>query len=259
MASNNNIGDYQDLFSQAVDLYGLDNKTANVLIDNLNATTMIGCNGADIEDLTTDDVTLVSFVLDMSPSMGPVQQEVIDSFNQMVKAFKDSKYEDNIIISAWVFDDKPSLLFGYTPVSSVKDLTYKEYQPGGSGTAIYDSQLNAMTGIVGYGQDLRNNGIRTKNIVIVFSDGEDNSSRKKPATVKKLAESLLKQESYILAFVGFGTAANFTQIANSTGYPTVLTVGHNASDIRRMFGQLSKSIIRSSQSKINANPNSFFI
>lgn len=250
--------DYKDLFQQAVDLDGLNQNAASVLIDNLNATTIVGCQGSGLEDLPADDVTLVSFVLDMSPSMGPVQQEVIDSFNLMIKAMQDSKQEDNLIVSAWIFDEQPQILFGYTPVNSVNTLSYKEYHPGGSGTSIYDAQLNAMTGIVGYGQQLHNNGIRTKNIVIVLSDGEDNCSRKKPSDVKKVAEALIKQENYILAFVGFGTAANFTQIARNCGFPTVLTVGHSASDLRKIFGQVSKSIIRTSQTSIKANANTFF-
>jgi len=249
--------DYQDLFQQAVDLDGLNQTAASVLIDNLNATTIVGCQGSGLEDLPADDVTLVSFVLDMSPSMGPVQQEVIDSFNLMIKAMQESKQEENIIVSAWVFDEKPKLLFGYTPVNSVAALTHKKYRPGGSGTSIYDAQLNAMTGIVGYGQQLHNNGIRTKNIVIVLSDGEDNCSRKKPSDVRKVAEALIKQETYILAFVGFGTAANFSQIAKDSGFPTVLTVGHSAGDIRKIFGQVSKSIIRTSQTSIKNN-NTFF-
>lgn len=250
--------DYKDLFLTSVESEGLNNTAAAIMIDNLNATTILGCQGADIDNLNTDDVTLVCFALDMSSSMGNLRQEVIDSFNLMIKAFQDSNQSDSIIVSVWTFNEKSSLLFGYTPVNSVKKLTNSEYQPSGS-TSLFDTQLNVMTGIVGYGQSLRNNGIRTKGIVIVLTDGDDNSSLNQPRDVKKVADALIKQEIYTLAFVGFGTATNFSQIAKETGFPTVLTSGNSPSDIRRIFGTMSISVIRSSQTTINTSDSFFSI
>jgi hypothetical protein len=258
MSSKSKV-EVEDLFKKAVQIDGLSQDAAGILVDNLDATTMLGCQGVAIDEIATDDVTLVSMVIDMSGSMASVEQAVIEGFNTMMKAMRDSKQEESILVEAWVFNYEPRLLFGWTPVNKVPFLTSMEYEPKG-GTALYDAQLNALTGIVGYGQELRNNGIRTKCIVVVLSDGADNQSKSSAGKVKAVADELIKQEIYILAFAGFesGEAVDFREIAKITGFPSIITVDSTPSEVRRIFGQVSKSAIRISQTSINPDPNSFF-
>jgi uncharacterized protein YegL len=236
---------------------GLSHQSIDLMVQNLDGQAGLGCVGAQIDDLNTDDVTLLVVIMDSSGSMSGVRNDVIDAFNQMSRALSDSKASDSILMSAWTFDDKPKLLFGYTPIDQVKDLTPAIYQPTGA-TALYDAVLDGFTGIVGYGQDLRNNGIRTRCLVVVISDGGDNVSSHTAAGVKTVAQDLIKQEFYTLAYIGLGDASTFKTIADSMGFGEVLTVGTSAGDIRRALNMLSGSVIRASQGIVNTGGNAFF-
>ncbi len=236
---------------------GMSRQAVDLLVQNLDGQTGLGCVGAQIDSLNTDDVTLLAVLIDASGSMQSVRDDVIDAFNQMARALADSKARDSILMSAWTFSDQPTLLFGYTPIDRVQDLTKAAYAPNGS-TALYDAALDGFTGIVAYGQELRNGGIRTRCIVIVISDGDDNASGHTAASVKTVAQDLLRQEYYTLAFVGMGDPASFSQIASNMGFPSVLTVGNTASEIRRALNMVSGSVIRASQTQVNAGGSSFF-
>jgi hypothetical protein len=161
-------GDLQSLF-QSSQQSGMSRQSVDLMVQNLDAQTGLGCVGAQVDDLNTDDVTLLVMIIDQSSSMGSVSNDVIDSFNQMTRALADSKAADSILMSAWTFDNQPNLLFGYTPIESVKDLNANTYQPSGA-TALYDAVMDGFTGIVAYGQQLRDSGIRTP-VYSVCDDG----------------------------------------------------------------------------------------
>ncbi len=251
---NNSPKDIQDLFADA-NKEGLDTGAAMILVDNLDAVALAGCNGAALDDINTDDVTLVAAVLDASGSMETVCPEVVAGFKTMLDSFRGSKQADSILLSAWSFNDTARLHFSYTPTNLVNEQFLKDYQPYG-GTALYDTLLYVMAGMIAYGQTLRNNGVRTRCIVVVFSDGDDNGSRAKAQQVRTVSESLLNQEIYTLAYAGFGSAS-LQQIAQEVGFPAIITAGSTPADIRRIFRQVSASVIRASQSTIGVG-NSFF-
>lgn len=236
---------------------GMSRQSVDLLIQNLDGQAALGCIGAQIDELNTDDVTLVALILDESSSMENVRNDVIDAFNTMTRALADSKSRDSILLSAWKFSDESRLLFNYTPIEQVKDLTLAQYAPNGM-TALYDATLDGITGAVGYGQDLRNAGIRTRSIIVVLSDGGDNSSRTTAANIRAVSEDLIKQEIYTLAFIGLGDEAYFSGIASGMGFPEVITSANTGSEIRKALHLVSGSVIRASQNQINSGSNSFF-
>lgn len=248
--------DLQALFQDSQQ-NGLSVQTVDLLVQNLGGQAALGCVGAQVDDLNTDDVTLLVTIIDQSSSMSPVRDDVIDAFNQMTRALNDSKARDSILMSCWTFSDRPQLVFNYTPISEVKDLTRQTYDPSGA-TALYDAVLDGFTGVVAYGQDLRNNGIRTRCLVVVISDGADNVSGKTESAVRIVADDLVRQELYTLAFVGLGDAGFFNQIAARMGFPSVLTVSSSATDIRRALRMVSGSVIRASQAAVMTSGGAFF-
>lgn len=252
--NNNSHKDIHDLFDNA-QAEGFDAGASMILVDNLDAVALAGCSGADLDQINTDDVTLVAVVLDASSSMEGVRRDVIAGFNVMLDTFQGSRQADSILLSAWSFDNTARLHFSYTPVPLVNNLTEVEYRPSGS-TALYDTLLHVMTGLVAYGQSLRNNGVRTRCIIVVFSDGADNESRATASQVRTVSESLLAQEIYTLAYAGFGST-NLRQVAGEIGFPSIITGSNTPSEIRRIFKQVSASVIRASQTTVGVG-NSFF-
>ena len=54
-------------------------------------------------------------------------------------------------------------------------------------TPLFDAVFQGISGLVTYGQDLRDNGTRTKSIVIVMSDGWENASSVGQSKVRRLS------------------------------------------------------------------------
>jgi hypothetical protein len=252
----NDQDNVRDLFDEAVD-DGHDAKASQVMVANLDTVALAGCAGTEIDLIPTDEVTLVVFVHDGSGSMSGDEQAVITAYKEVIDAFKGSKTADSILVSDWIFNTQRNLAHGFVPVAQVPDFASAYHTMGG--TALYDTVLAALTGLVAYGQQLRSNGVRTKNVVIVFSDGEDNSSHKDRdgSQTRQVAKALLDQETFILAYVGFtnGTVAeeNYVRrLADVIGFTDVITAKTGASGIRKIFQQVSASVIRASQNKVSS-------
>ena len=224
---------------------GLAPGAADLMVANLDETVLLGCVGTAVEDLDASDATLVSVVLDMSGSMSSHRRAVIEAYNAMLVALSGSKAAASILVSTWAFADTPTLLRGWQPVGWHKPLTKGEYAPGGC-TALHDALLGCMTGLVAYGQELYDNGVPSRRIVFVLSDGGDNSSRATALDAKTAARALLAQEAYTLAYAGFGPS-DLAALAAEVGFPTVVTTGASESELRRIFRQVSASVIRVSQ------------
>ncbi len=118
-------------------------------------------------------------------------------------------------------------------------------------------------------------GMTTKVIVVVFSDGADNSSfRGTPDKIKTIADEVLHNEqrgNWVLAFVGFHTyeerlhGVDYRAIAQGMGFPNIQEIDLTGDVYRRrhalrQIGLLvSKSVIRKSQTVIDPNaPADFF-
>ena len=185
---------------------------------------------------------------------------------QFLKPLQGAKNADSLLVSVWVFSDdgreKVRLIHGYTPIPDCKPLTTKDYDPCGM-TPLRDAVLKSITGLVNYGQTLRDNGTRTKSIVLVLSDGFENASRVSGTKVKRLSEDVLRAQEFILSYIFFGDQADGDKAAKDIGFPPHhrLTEDKDASGIRRVFGQVSASVIATSQTKISSqsiSSNPFF-
>jgi len=235
---------------------GLSQAATEILIQNLTPATLAGTQGASYETLGGDKAFLFVPVLDMTGSMSHFRQDVIEAYNNMLAALKGSKQADSILMSSWTFNVRSYLLHGYTPLEFVPLLDEYTYRPDDQ-TALYDAVLDAITGVVAYGQTLRNQGARIRITLVVFTDGHDNASRNSASRVRRVVEDLLAMEMYTFALVAFGGSfAN--QVAQDIGFPNVFEADADASSIRRTLELVSNSVIRASQTIITVTPTGFF-
>lgn len=246
----------QNLFDNA-QADGLSKAATEVLVNNLNATTIAGATGATIDELAGDHNTIFVEVLDATGSMLKDRDTVIKAYNEQLQALKDSKAADSILMSTWTFNETSTLSHGYLTLDKVPKLSHASYSPQGN-TALFDAILDAFTGAVAYSQFLRDAGNTVKVVVVVISDGYDNYSKASANKVKTVAKELLNQE-YTLAFVAFGI--NGKSVATKIGFPAanVLDETSDPSGWRRALGTVSKSVIRASQTMIGkTGSQSFF-
>jgi len=249
------ITDVKSLFTTG----DLSDETSSLMINSLDGTNLVGCSGAAADDMETDDVTVVSAILDDSASMHQFRDVVRESYDKFIKSLKDSKQSGSMLVSTRVFATRQKILHGFKKVDDIAPIG-NDYKANGSSTALYDTLMEAMAGIKAYSKDLNQNGVRTKCIVVVFSDGDDNDSRKvKSFQVKAVSEELLKSEKVYLVYGGYqqDPNANLKAIADEVGFPSVMITNASEHDIRQTMDLVSKSIIRTSQTQVGKS-NSFF-
>lgn len=265
MSSEKDIGDVEDILSEAVEDGVLSQNTLEVI--NVDDTVLEGIDGTDIDNIIATDVTLMTVIIDDSGSIdgANLTKSIIIGQNTMMTSLENSKQKDNILIAQWKLGNNAELLHSYLPVEQAVRLDKVNYNPQHS-TALYDVWIDALASNVAYAQQLKSAGTPVKSIVVVITDGQDNSSRKyRIGDCKKINTDLLQSEQFILAFVGAGRDKAdedlFREIAKDMGFPdgAVLTINATASEIRKVFNVISQSAIRASQKAVSiAAQNSFF-
>lgn len=257
---SDDIQNVTNLFTSAVDNNEVDSDAADIMVNSLNDTNILGCTGVDADDIDADIVTLVSLVLDASYSMSNNEQAVRESYDELIiKAMCESKQNDSMLVSCRVFSDQEKILYGFKKVDDIGKIG-SSYTADGGATMLYESTINAMTGIRAYAKNLNDSGVSTKCIVAVFSDGDNNWGKyKTPDPVKKIAEDCLRSEMFYLVYVGFkqDVSDDLDAVGKSMGFPNILTTNSDPSEVRRKMGLVSQSAIRKSQTAIGPS-NSFF-
>lgn len=236
------------------------------IIDKLDDITIAGCKGVDPNDIDSEDVTLIHVCLDASGSMQPYEKTVVDAYNEsFLKPICGAKNAESILIATSVFSGHGTnairLLHSFMPAKQCPQLTRSDYHPDGE-TPLYRAVHSAQVGILDYGNLLKDNGVRVKRIVVVFSDGEDNASGGFTTTkLQALSQTLLDTETCILSYAFMGDKRSADKNAKDIGFPInsqlnedMISQGDAA--IRRLFGTASASSIKASQSTIVAG-NSF--
>lgn len=253
---------------------GLDQQTTDMVIANLNANTLPMCVGAPVDEFESDDVTIIFFALDGSPSMSPVEDVLIDEFNNtIIPALKgvNRKTAQTIVVGGLVFDDKVRPLWngGFLKLDDIPTLTKKNYNTdSGWGTALHKAQIDALSAVSVYTSTVIGEaGITPKTIVVTLSDGANNQPPSSPNAVYQIT-SKLSNEIFVLSFVGFetGERVDFRSIAQATGFSTVWDIKARANEsvdekrrkFRRMLGVLSSSLVRQSQTQIDPSKSGGF-
>lgn len=142
------------------------------------------------------------FLLDRSGSMAHLQGDVVGGFNAYVmdQARESREHpEDTRLLSLVQFDtqDPHAVHFDAMPVTDVPPITEADFIPRG-GTPLYD----AIGLIIARAESVRQPGKGERSVVIIFTDGEENSSEEHTqGTVAELIERK-KAEGWTFVFLG---------------------------------------------------------
>ena len=223
--------------------------------------------GVNIDEIDSEEATLVHVAIDASASMYDHTDAIINAYKQQfLDPLRKAQNANSILVATSVFSSgggpNVRLIHGYTPIPQCPDLTLNDYNPNGM-TPLFDAVFQGISGLVTYGQDLRDNGTRTKSIVIVMSDGWENASSVGQSKVRRLSEDVLKAQEFVLAYIFFGEESEGDNAAKDIGFPIHhrLTSNLDATGIRRVFGTVSASVISTSQAQVSSgslSSNAFF-
>lgn len=238
------------------------------IIEKLDDVAIAACSGISIDEIDAEEVTLVSVLIDGSWSMRKYRDDVINEYNNsFLKALQGAKNADSILVSMMYFaNGQTKLIHNFKPISQCSPLTANDYDPDGD-TPLYKAAVIGMTGIWDYGNTLIGSGVRLKRIVLLVSDGGENSSKSfTKATVKSLSNQLLDTESCVLSYIFLGDENEGDQYAEDIGFPPEhrlkedIRKSGGEKACRRIFGTASASVISTSQSTItNISANNFFV
>lgn len=250
--SAHGLGNLDDLFDSARQ-DGLTDDTMDLVVSNLNGPTLMNAVGTPLSALASNEVTLAMNIIDMSGSMQPYADELVNAYNDhYLTAMALSSAADDILVSTIFFEDRVQLFHGYLSLQDTPRLSRSVYCPGAT-TALYDAVAAGLTNMVLYAQQLRQSGIMVRCLVLVYSDGGDNASSQPASAVRRAVKELLKHDMYTLAYVGFRngnlTEQELRQMADTIGFPEILTSNLGPGELQRIFRLASLSTISVSRGR----------
>lgn len=180
------------------------------------------------------DLTEIIFVLDKSGSMWDVKSDTIGGFNQFIEDQK--KLPGEALFTFITFDTTYNKVSEGALLESVAHLNENTYNPGG-GTALYDAVNRAIADTVTRHNDTKSDDTPGKVIMVVLTDGQENSSRE-VRDLKKIAEMVKEREKlgWEVLFLG-ADLDNWAQMGSGMGFSK--------------FGNMSKADMTTNMKKMS--------
>lgn len=226
--------------SDVIEMDGLD-------IDGLGAD--IEAQNTAIDDLESENVNLMLIGIDGSGSMSSYRNDMMQCLTDFKDALENSKEANEILVARADFASDIDI-GGYKAIDEFDT----SFSAGGC-TAMYDAVVEGSAKMLEYRKYLRDQGVRVKCVFAIFSDGYENGSKADVAAARQ-AIANLNREEITTAFISFGSDAKVE--AQKLGFVNMLEVGSSASELRKAFNCLSKSVIESSKSVV-ADGDAFFV
>lgn len=179
-----------------------------------------------------NDYTHIAMVIDRSGSMSSCWSDVQGGYAEIVKANKEAPGKCTFTVAA--FDTSYDLLEDFTQIADVKDSL--SVHPRG-GTALLDAIGKTIVSVGEKLAALDESERPAKVLVIVQTDGEENSSREfRPEAIKALIEEHNTKYSWQFQFIG-ASQSSVTE-ANAWGFSTANSSTYNVGNSKAAFTTL---------------------
>lgn len=177
------------------------------------------------------DAAVITMVVDESGSMMHLQDATIAGFNEYVSALQCDLKDMNTYFSATTFDTRGirKLQVG-VPINEAVKLSIANYVPNG-GTPLLDAVGAAITAT----EEVVKQQNGTKIVVVIQTDGEENSSQKyNLATIKTMIEERqAKGWQFVFIGAGINAFADATKMGINAG--STMSYGANDANTRAVF------------------------
>jgi uncharacterized protein YegL len=176
---------------------------------------------------------VIAAVIDKSGSMQGLQADVVGGFNRFLA--DQQGLPGDAIMSVVLFDTDVTHLEDNTPIGDVKPLTEETYRPGGM-TALYDAVGSAIKVLE---EATRPND---RIIVVVTTDGEENSSRSfTQAQIKTMIEAK-RELGWEFVYLGAGDAAWVQEQAQSMSFARSGSYANTGPGVRAAAAMVSANV-----------------
>jgi uncharacterized protein YegL len=179
--------------------------------------------------------TLLAFIQDRSGSMSGVWQETLNGFKKYVEDMQADQKKDNeieYIFSLTTFDTQIENPYLGVPIASVDGGKLKEFGPRGS-TALYDAVGKTLQAL-----DDDKSITFDKAIVIICTDGEENSSREYSKDALHAAiDDRIKRGNWTFTYLG--TQPETWAAASSLGIGVGASAVYNAQNAQATYTMMA--------------------
>lgn len=209
----------------------------------------------NIQDLGASEYTLVSIICDVSSSIYYYEKALADCIKTVVDSCRKSPRSDNLMIRLCTFNHQLKEVHGFKELRNIGASDYQSVIKSSGSTALYEAIFECIDAADRYGKTLADNHFSVNAIVFVITDGEDNSSGKKPRHIKKLIKAIRKKEdmaSLVSVLIGVtgdqGISSYLASLQKDAGLEQYIDLGDATSDsLAGLAGFMSRSICMTSQ------------
>lgn len=222
-----------------------------------------GYSAVGLDRLGASEYTLVSIVCDRSGSVSAFKVELEKCLGEIAKSCKYSPRADNLMVRLTTFNQLLDEVHGFKLLSDVSPDDYDaSIHPSGT-TALYDAASNAIRAVADFGRDLTKQDFDVNAIVVVVTDGDDNSSTCGPQTVKQALADAVKTEA-LESLVSILVAVNSSdahmkdrldEFHQKAGFTQFVAIDQaNSKTLAKLAEFVSKSISAQSQALGTGGP-----
>jgi uncharacterized protein YegL len=191
----------------------------------------------------------IAVVLDRSGSMYKLVEDTIGGYNEFLAEQKEVDGEANLTLV--LFDDQYEVLHDGYDLRLAPELTKKQYFTRGW-TALYDAFGKTINNMAARIAKMPDDKRPDKVIVVVTTDGEENSSREYSSDqVKSLVE---EKEKEGWEFMFFGANIDSFSVGGALGVNSIRTMNYDASGVgtKGMYSSMT-SMVTNSRADMNAD------
>jgi len=245
-----NQPDINDLFNNAQNGGSLSSASRAALKVNDIGEQIAAALGSPQLDAPSSEMILITMLVDDSGSInfGGNAESIRKGHNAVIDSLAHTPVKDSIMAHTCYLNG--FILYPYSPVTRAVRMDKKNYRPS-LGTPLYDQTVVVLGTVIAKAQQFIDNGIPTRTVTLVMTDGGDcHSVKANEKTVARIVGDMLKSENHIVAAMGVDDhSTDFRKVFRSMGIQDqwILTPGSSEQEIRQAFNIFSRSVVRASQ------------
>lgn len=212
------------------------------------------------EELDATEYTLVTIVIDTSPSVEAFKDELLAALKSAVKGCQMSGRVDYILLRVVLFNSRLTEVHGFIPIGSVDPESYKSFRCSNL-TALHDAIGEALDATLIYGEKLRASDYTINACVYIITDGLNNDSTKYDiGALSGLIQDAVQGEkvsSLLSVLVGVNSNGRdgghrigdiLQKLQGDIGITQYIDIGNaTPKELAKLGGHISKSVSSQSQ------------
>lgn len=191
-------------------------------------------------NMTQENFTSINVIIDQSGSMSHLTKDTIRSFNSFLAEQKVLPGE--AVVTLTTFNSHSSVVHDFVKLASVPDLNTKTYSPTG-GTALLDAMGDTINSVGAKLAALPEEERPSKVILLIITDGEENSSRRfNRDQIKSMVEHQRNVYNWEFVFMGANIDAITAGTSLGISADNSLNYDATAAGTKELYSNVSRSL-----------------